>query len=487
MTPLIYYAFDVLMLAGRDVTGEALDARRALLEAKVLPKLAEPIRYSPELQASLKDLIASVKAQGFEGLVGKNRNSRYEPGLRSGAWRKMRINQARTNPPRFAGSALHRLRLAYNGIAQRRTAGPADRPGGGRMYVAFRTLVAVTSLLLLLLAFACSNSRHEANEKYYLVASNIKIAYWQGALAGLNRAATDLKVRAEMAGSEKYDPQAERDQFRQVVSAKPAGIMLSAADPELMRGEIDAAIAAGIPVITMDSDAPDSRRLFFIGTNNYQAGVSGGRVLAQRLNHKGNIVVFTIPTQDNLIERLRGYQDVLANTDIKIVQIVDVRGDPALAFDKTMEIIQSGKLKVDGFVCLEATAGKEVADVLARRKISGKAVIAMDADDDTLNWIEKGGIVATVAQKPFTMAYYGLHLLDDLHHHKPARLDADWRQDLRAVVPSVVDTGSSLIDRTNVSAVRRSAMFETAGTGAALAWSQRHPFAASLRGTSPTH
>jgi ribose transport system substrate-binding protein len=82
----------------------------------------------------------------------------------------------------------------------------------------------------------------------------------------------------------------------------------------------------------------------------------------------------------------------------------------------------------------------------------------MDTNQGTLDWIEKGMIAATVAQKPFTMAYYGLRMLDDLHHNKPARLDSDWRQDLRAVVPSVVDTGSSLITRENLSSIRRSAI-----------------------------
>jgi ATP-dependent DNA ligase len=91
--PLIFYVFDVMILAGKDVTDETLDARRVLLEKKVLPKLAEPIRYSPELKASLQDLIESVKAQGFEGLVAKRRDSKYEPGLRTGAWQKMRVNQ----------------------------------------------------------------------------------------------------------------------------------------------------------------------------------------------------------------------------------------------------------------------------------------------------------------------------------------------------------------------------------------------------------
>jgi len=91
--PLLYYVFDLLILSGRDVMSETLDTRRALLEKHVLAKLDEPIRYSPELQATLPDLIRSVKAQGLEGLVAKRRSSKYEPGLRSGAWQKMRTNQ----------------------------------------------------------------------------------------------------------------------------------------------------------------------------------------------------------------------------------------------------------------------------------------------------------------------------------------------------------------------------------------------------------
>ncbi len=83
----------MLILAGRDVMAEPLSKRRELLEKRILPKLTEPIRYSPKLQASLKDLIQSVKAQGLEGLVAKRADSKYEPGQRSGAWLKMRVNQ----------------------------------------------------------------------------------------------------------------------------------------------------------------------------------------------------------------------------------------------------------------------------------------------------------------------------------------------------------------------------------------------------------
>src|SRR5215472_1922915 len=90
---LHFFIFDLLMLHGREVMAEPLVKRRKLIEKHVLTKLADPIRYSPILEASLKDLIRSVKAQGLEGLVAKRRDSRYEPGLRSGLWQKMRVNQ----------------------------------------------------------------------------------------------------------------------------------------------------------------------------------------------------------------------------------------------------------------------------------------------------------------------------------------------------------------------------------------------------------
>ncbi len=91
--PVVYYVFDVLVLSGNDVRREPLDRRRELLEKKVLPRLPESVRYSASLDAELRVLVRSVKAHGFEGLVAKRRDSRYEPGLRSGAWMKMRVNR----------------------------------------------------------------------------------------------------------------------------------------------------------------------------------------------------------------------------------------------------------------------------------------------------------------------------------------------------------------------------------------------------------
>ena len=91
--PVLYFVFDVMVLGGREVMQEPLHLRRELLEKKVLSKLAEPVRYSAPLDATLPVLVQSVKAHGFEGLVAKRRDSTYQPGLRSGAWMKMRVNR----------------------------------------------------------------------------------------------------------------------------------------------------------------------------------------------------------------------------------------------------------------------------------------------------------------------------------------------------------------------------------------------------------
>jgi ribose transport system substrate-binding protein len=136
---------------------------------------------------------------------------------------------------------------------------------------------------------------------------------------------------------------------------------------------------------------------------------------------------------------------------IKIVETVDVKGDPRIAFDHTQELVdKKGIDKIDGFICLEAIACPEVADVLDRSKINGKVVVAMDTDPRTLDWIKKDRIAGTVAQKPYTMGFVGVPALDTLHHYPPNPLDKLWAQDPQSPVATFVDTGEMLVDKSNV-------------------------------------
>ena len=76
----------------------------------------------------------------------------------------------------------------------------------------------------------------------------------------------------------------------------------------------------------------------------------------------------------------------------------------------------------------------------------------MDTDQGVLDWIKKGMIQATIAQKPFTMAYYGLKMLGDLHLNPLKPLDLNWSQDTTSPIPMFIDTGATLIDKSNVDA-----------------------------------
>ena len=192
-----------------------------------------------------------------------------------------------------------------------------------------------------------SNSDH-----YVLVASNLKLPYWQSVQQGFKDAGDQYKVTSQVLGPDGYDPAAEVDAFTDAVRSRPNGILVSAGDAQRLGGSIRSAVNAGIPVITVDSDAPLSSRLYFIGTNNLEAGRLGGRELVERLGGKGNVMVFSIPGQPNIEERLKGYQDVLAGSpNIHIVSVVATGGESSSAFDATGQALQkTGAEKVDAFV-----------------------------------------------------------------------------------------------------------------------------------------
>jgi ribose transport system substrate-binding protein len=305
------------------------------------------------------------------------------------------------------------------------------------------------------LLVACQ--RHSKSERFYLVADAVKHPYWQTAWAGFSHAADEYGVTVDMRGPDGFDPQAEVSAFREAVALKPSGILVQVGNEALMRPEIDTAVAAGIPVITIDSDAPASHRLYFIGTNNLQAGRLGGARVASQLKGKGNVVFFTVAGQPNLEERLKGYKDALAGyPEIKVVDVFDMKGDSGLAMDQTQQYLaRTGAAKIDAVVCLESTSGKDVGEAFKRAGAgsAGTLLVAMDADEATLNLVKDGTIDSTIAQKPYTMGLLGLKALDDVYHYPVNPLAQDYALEPYAPYPAFIDTGVMLVDKSNVDTI----------------------------------
>ena len=138
-------------------------------------------------------------------------------------------------------------------------------------------------------------------------------------------------------------------------------MLVSPTRPDKFNAAIDAAVKQGIPVICVDSDAPESKRVMFIGTDNEHAGVQSGKLMAELIHGEGQIVVITTPGQLNLDERMRGVKQAFeAFPKIKIAEMLDDRGDPRSANDQISSLLEH-KQKIDGILCLEASGGPGAA------------------------------------------------------------------------------------------------------------------------------
>jgi ribose transport system substrate-binding protein len=303
---------------------------------------------------------------------------------------------------------------------------------------------------------SCQPSYHSGNERYIFVASNTGLPYWQNAKMGFLAAAHEMGVKAEFVGPGSYSPSEELKAFQSAAATHPSGILVSPAQAGAFQDAINRAIQNGIPVICIDSDSPDSRRILFIGTDNYHAGLTSGKLIAGLMHGRGRILVITIPGQLNLDERLRGVQDALKPYSyMSVYEVANDQGVPQLADQEVSSLLQKN-VDIGGILCLEASGGPGAARAVDRYGEGGKLpVVAMDANPETLDWISKGVITATVAQKPYTMAFYGIRFLDDLHHNVVHEFKQDWQSAPVSPLPAVVDTGTEVINASNVDDYRR--------------------------------
>ena len=293
-----------------------------------------------------------------------------------------------------------------------------------------------------------------AIQRYVMISAVTGSPYWIDSKDGLRDKAKELGVEANFIGPPTVDVNAQIDEVNRAIAQKVDGIiMVPMADS--VTPAIDQAIAAGIPVVCADADAPSSKRYSFVGTGNYNAGFQGGEKLAQLLGGRGEVALLTIPGADNLSKRVKGYQDALAKyPEIKIVQIGNDHGSQTEAEKECRALIQVYP-NLAGFGCVAAAGGQGAAVAVKQAGKVGKIkIVAMDRDEATLQFIQEGVIDASIAQRTYTMSYQALQMLYDLRNGRIKFAD-DWRKLQVNPLPPNVDTGSFVIVKKNVDYFRR--------------------------------
>jgi ribose/xylose/arabinose/galactoside ABC-type transport system permease subunit/ABC-type sugar transport system substrate-binding protein len=296
--------------------------------------------------------------------------------------------------------------------------------------------------------------KSRADQRYVMISAVTGGPYWIDSKAGLYDKAKELGVKAVFTGPPTVDANAQIDAVNRAIAQKVDGIIMVAV-ADAVTPAIDEAIEAGIPVVCADADAPSSKRYSFIGTGNYNAGYQGGEQLAKLLAGQGEVALMYIPGWDNLIQRIQGYKDALGKyPGIKIVKIGNDKGSQTEAEKECRAILQAYP-NLAGFGCVAAIGGQGAAVAVKQAGKAGRVkIVAMDRDEATLQFIQEGVIDASIAQRTYMMAYLALQMLYDLRNGRIKFTD-DWRKVHVNPLPPLVDTGTFVVDKSNVAYFRR--------------------------------
>ncbi|MDC3412083.1 sugar-binding protein [Aquibacillus sp. 3ASR75-11] len=250
---------------------------------------------------------------------------------------------------------------------------------------------------------------------FVLIPEEMDNPYWQMIEQGAKEAATKYDAAVEYTGPEQTDMDQHIKVMEMAIASKADGILTQGLTEEMIP-VINEAIQQGIPVVTLDTDATDSRRLAYVGTDNYAAGFLAGQTLAKATNGSAKVGIITGSLQStSQQERVNGFRDaVKQNTEIEIVAVEPSNISRVQAADKTYQIFTKYP-DVTAFFGTSALDGPGIsATVQSLGRTKDVYILAFDTLPETLKLIKQGTIDATVAQQPYEMGYKGLELMVDI-------------------------------------------------------------------------
>ena len=273
----------------------------------------------------------------------------------------------------------------------------------------FAPILAGVALLALLVPSLLPATAVAQQKKTLALVTNASADFWTIAKRGIekaNKEHPDYDMIMEVPGQSSAAEQ--RRILDALLARKVAGISISAVDPAHATEELNK-VAASAALFTTDSDAPESNRLVYIGTDNVAAGRQAGEQIKQALPDGGKIMLF-VGSMDNANarERVQGIKEVIAGTKI---EIIDVRTDE-IDFVKAKRNVEDTLAKYSDVALLCGLYSYNTPQIYNAVKEAGKAgkvkIVGFDEDIQTLKGISDGTIISTIVQQPFQFGYLSM-------------------------------------------------------------------------------
>ena len=235
--------------------------------------------------------------------------------------------------------------------------------------------------------------------------------FWKIAQAGTEKAAKEVGCEVLFRLPSTGTAQEQQTIVQDMITVGVSGIAISPKDPENQTDMLNDA-AAKANLITQDSDAPQTNRLCYVGTDNYQAGVAAGELLKKTLPDGGKIMIFvgSLDAQ-NAQDRKKGIEDTIKGANI---EIIDTRTDETDRL-KAKSNAQDALVAHPDLACLVGLWSYNGPALLNGVRDSGKLgqvkIVCFDEEEETLQGVKDGHISGTVVQQPFEFGYQSVKLL----------------------------------------------------------------------------
>ena len=279
-----------------------------------------------------------------------------------------------------------------------------------------------------------------AKTKIAFVTNNVG-AFWTIAQKGVEKAKGELP-NYDIEFKMPQDGQAltQRSIIDDLISKGVKGIAISPIDPKNQTDALNK-LAEKCLLFTQDSDAPDTKRACYIGTNNVDAGKMAGEEVKKALPAGGKIMVFVGKADAaNAKERYQGLQEALKGSNVSIIDLRTDDTEPARAKQNVADTLTKYP-DIAGLVGLWSYNGPAILNAVTEAKKVGKVkIVCFDEEEQTLAGIKDGAISSTIVQQPFEFGYQSMKLMAKVLEGDKSGIPAE----KKIIIPTKVITKDSV-------------------------------------------